>query len=202
MVNYLARLGWSHGDDEIFSREQFIEWFNLDHLGKSAAQFDEAKLRWVNAQHLKAMADDKLAERRCASSRRKASRADDAAWIARGCGLFKDRCNTLVELAGWLQRLVTGGQPGAEDAGHACDRCRAPGARQTRRSPGRGRVEQGRDFRSHQASAGRHRPEDAAARDAGACAGDGHAADAVTGRDPGAHETRRCGLPAQACLKD
>jgi glutamyl-tRNA synthetase len=56
MVNYLARLGWSHGDDEIFSREQFLQWFNLDHLGRSAAQFDEAKLRWVNAQHLKAMA--------------------------------------------------------------------------------------------------------------------------------------------------
>jgi glutamyl-tRNA synthetase len=60
MVNYLARLGWSHGDDEIFSREQFLQWFNLDHLGRSAAQFDEAKLRWVNAQHLKAMADDAL----------------------------------------------------------------------------------------------------------------------------------------------
>jgi hypothetical protein len=56
MVNYLARLGWSHGDDEIFSRAQFLQWFNLDHLGRSAAQFDEAKLRWVNAQHLKAMA--------------------------------------------------------------------------------------------------------------------------------------------------
>ena len=56
VVNYLARLGWSHGDDEIFSREQFVSWFNLDHLGKSAAQFDEAKLRWVNAQHLKALA--------------------------------------------------------------------------------------------------------------------------------------------------
>src|ERR1700742_2335542 len=53
MVNYLARLGWSHGDDEIFSRAQFVEWFNLDPLGRSAAQFDEAKLRWVNAQHLK-----------------------------------------------------------------------------------------------------------------------------------------------------
>ena len=58
MINYLARLGWSHGDDEIFSREQFLDWFNLDHLGRSAAQFDEAKLRWVNAQHIKAMPDD------------------------------------------------------------------------------------------------------------------------------------------------
>jgi glutamyl-tRNA synthetase len=62
MVNYLARLGWSHGDDEIFSRAQFLEWFNLDHLGRSAGQFDEAKLRWVNAQHLKAMDDAELAQ--------------------------------------------------------------------------------------------------------------------------------------------
>ncbi|HEV8311857.1 MAG TPA: glutamate--tRNA ligase, partial [Burkholderiaceae bacterium] len=53
VVNYLARLGWSHGDDEIFTRAQLIEWFNLDHLGKSAGQFDETKLRWVNAQHIK-----------------------------------------------------------------------------------------------------------------------------------------------------
>lgn len=114
MVNYLARLGWSHGDDEIFSREQFLQWFNLDHLGKSAAQFDEAKLRWVNAQHLKATADDKLAElvqpflvARGVSL--------DTARLVRGCGLFKDRCSTLVELAGWLQLLVTGGQPSAQD---------------------------------------------------------------------------------------
>jgi glutamyl-tRNA synthetase len=61
MVNYLARLGWSHGDDEIFSRAQFLQWFSLDHLGRSAAQFDETKLRWVNAQHLKAMDDAALA---------------------------------------------------------------------------------------------------------------------------------------------
>src|SRR5512141_2073161 len=61
MVNYLARLGWSHGDDEIFTREQFVSWFDLDHLGRSAAQFDEAKLRWVNAQHIKLMPDDQLA---------------------------------------------------------------------------------------------------------------------------------------------
>lgn len=115
MVNYLARLGWSHGDDEIFSREQFIAWFNLDHLGKSAAQFDEAKLRWVNAQHLKAMPDDKLAEAVVPFLAAQGVTGQDTAWIARGCGLFKDRCSTLVELAGWLQRLVTGGQPSAED---------------------------------------------------------------------------------------
>jgi len=115
MVNYLARLGWSHGDDEIFSREQFVAWFNLDHLGKSAAQFDEAKLRWVNAQHMKAMSDAALAEMVKPFLASDVASGLDDAHLARGCGLFKDRCSTLVELASWLQVLVKGGQASAED---------------------------------------------------------------------------------------
>jgi glutamyl-tRNA synthetase len=99
MVNYLARLGWSHGDDEIFSRAQFIEWFNLDHLGRSAAQFDEAKLRWVNAQHLKAMADDALAPLVAEQLQKRGIVADER--LAAICGLFKDRCDTTVALANW-----------------------------------------------------------------------------------------------------
>jgi glutamyl-tRNA synthetase len=115
MVNYLARLGWSHGDDEIFSRQQFIAWFNLDHLGKSAAQFDEAKLRWVNAQHLKATSDDTLAALVQPFLTLEGLADLDAAWLARGCALFKDRCSTLIELAGWLKLLVTGGQASSAD---------------------------------------------------------------------------------------
>ncbi len=107
MVNYLARLGWSHGDDEIFSREQFLQWFNLDHLGKSAAQFDEAKLRWVNAQHLKAMPDDKLAELVLPFLGERALASLDAARRVQACALLKDRCSTLVELADWMGVLVT-----------------------------------------------------------------------------------------------
>ena len=115
MVNYLARLGWSHGDEEIFSRAQFLQWFNLDHLGKSAAQFDEAKLRWVNAQHLKATPDETLAELVRPFLSADCVAGLDADRLVRGCGLFKDRCSTLVELALWLQLLVTGRQPNAED---------------------------------------------------------------------------------------
>ncbi|WP_431273483.1 glutamate--tRNA ligase [Variovorax ureilyticus] len=99
MVNYLARLGWSHGDDEIFSRAQFIEWFDLDHLGRSAAQFDEAKLRWVNAQHLKAMADDALAPLVADQLKKRGIAADER--LPAICGLFKDRCETTVALADW-----------------------------------------------------------------------------------------------------
>ena len=99
MVNYLARLGWSHGDDEIFSRAQFLEWFSLDHLGRSAAQFDEAKLRWVNAQHLKVMNDDALAALVREQLLTRGIQADDR--LPRICALFKDRCDTTVVLADW-----------------------------------------------------------------------------------------------------
>jgi glutamyl-tRNA synthetase len=103
MVNYLARLGWSHGDDEIFSREQFISWFDLDHLGRSAAQFDEAKLRWVNAQHLKAMSDESLAAMVAEILLKAGTETDER--LPRLCGLLKDRCDTLVALADWVRRF-------------------------------------------------------------------------------------------------
>jgi glutamyl-tRNA synthetase len=101
MVNYLARLGWSHGDDEIFSRDQFLQWFNLDHLGKSAAQFDEAKLRWVNAQHMKSTPDAKLAELVAPHLRAVGIEADER--LPAVCALFKDRCDTTVALADWAK---------------------------------------------------------------------------------------------------
>ena len=113
MVNYLARLGWSHGDAEIFSRAQFLEWFNLDHLGRSAAQFDEAKLRWVNAQHLKAMSGDALAPLVQAQLERLGIAADDK--LPALCDLLKDRCDTTVALADWVSRFYTDVQPDAAD---------------------------------------------------------------------------------------
>ncbi len=113
MVNYLARLGWSHGDDEIFSREQFLQWFNLDHLGKSAAQFDEAKLRWVNAQHLKAMADDALAALVTVHLQAQGIQADNR--LPAICGLFKDRCDTTVVLADWAATFYADVTPKAEE---------------------------------------------------------------------------------------
>jgi glutamyl-tRNA synthetase len=113
MVNYLARLGWSHGDDEIFSRQQFLDWFDLDHLGRSAAQFDDAKLRWVNAQHLKVSDDaqlalyvkDILSQRGIASDER----------LPAICGLFKDRCDTLCVLADWVAVFYGDVSPKADE---------------------------------------------------------------------------------------
>jgi glutamyl-tRNA synthetase len=113
MINYLARLGWSHGDAEIFSREQFLQWFNLDHLGRSAAQFDEAKLRWVNAQHLKAMADENLALIVGDLLKQRGITAD--ARLPAICGLFKDRCDTTLVLADWAQRFYGDVTPNADE---------------------------------------------------------------------------------------
>ena len=113
MVNYLARLGWSHGDDEIFSRQQFLDWFDLDHLGRSAAQFDDAKLRWVNAQHLKASNDESLASWVKDILKQRGIASDER--LPAICGLFKDRCDTLCVLADWVSVFYGDVTPKADE---------------------------------------------------------------------------------------
>ena len=123
MINYLARLGWSHGDDEIFSRAQFLEWFDLDHLGKSAAQFDEAKLRWVNAQHLKATDDATLAALVTTQLQQHGLAPDER--LPAICGLYKDRCDTTVALAEHATAFYRDAQPSSSDlATHVTDAIR------------------------------------------------------------------------------
>ena len=115
MLNYLARLGWSHGDEELFTREQLVAWFDGKHLSKSPAQWDAAKLDWVNAHYLKTMSVASLAAlvvRQLA--RRGISAATDAA-VAPLCDLFKDRCTTTAELADWLRMYFADVAPAAED---------------------------------------------------------------------------------------
>jgi glutamyl-tRNA synthetase len=115
MLNYLARLGWSHGDDELFTREQLVQWFDGHHLAKSPAQWDAAKLNWVNAHYLKASADATLVPlvRRQLATRGFA--IDDEARIAALIALFKDRCATTVDLADWLMMYVEAIHPRADD---------------------------------------------------------------------------------------
>jgi glutamyl-tRNA synthetase len=103
MCNYLARLGWSHGDDELFTREQMVQWFDGTHLAKSPAQWDPAKLAWVNAHYLKQSDDMRLARLVQQQLQRREIEASDLDHLARGCALFKDRCSTTVELADWMQ---------------------------------------------------------------------------------------------------
>jgi glutamyl-tRNA synthetase len=94
LLNTLARLGWSHGDDELFSVRQLVEWFDLGHVSHSAAKFDPEKALWVNQQHIKTAKDERLA-------------ALLEPFLEKGSGppldkvvaLLKDRANSLRHLA-------------------------------------------------------------------------------------------------------
>jgi glutamyl-tRNA synthetase len=122
MINYLSRLGWSHGDDEVFSREQLVSWFDGGHLAKSPAQWDAAKLNWVNGQYIKATPDAELAPLVAAQLARRGITASAGDHLARVCGLFKDRCATTVELADWAAMYFADVNPSAEDlAAHVTD---------------------------------------------------------------------------------
>jgi glutamyl-tRNA synthetase len=125
MLNYLARLGWSHGDAELFSREQLVAWFDGRHLAKSPAQWDPAKLNWVNAHYLKQRSDASLAELVAAQLARRGIEATVDQRLQRLCALFKDRCATTVELADWIGMYFVEAQPRAEDlATHVTDAVR------------------------------------------------------------------------------
>ena len=122
MLNYLARLGWSHGDDELFSREQLVSWFDGQHLAKSPAQWDAAKLNWVNAHYLKALPEDALAAHVVARFADRGMTVVPGAQLSRMCALFKDRCATTVELCDWLAMYFSEVAPSAEDvATHVTD---------------------------------------------------------------------------------
>ncbi|MFL6663655.1 MAG: glutamate--tRNA ligase [Rhizobacter sp.] len=124
MLNYLARLGWSHGDEELFTREQLVAWFDGSHLSKSPAQWDPAKLGWVNAHYLKTMDEAELA-RLVAEQLAQRGIAASAGQVQPLCGLFKDRCTTTAELADWLAMYFADVQPRAEDvAEHVTDHVR------------------------------------------------------------------------------
>jgi glutamyl-tRNA synthetase len=99
VINYLARLGWSHGDAEIFSREQFVQWFDLDHITPSAAQFNTEKLRWLNQQYIKAADDARLAGLMRPFLLRNGANPDDGPPPAAVVALVKERAATIEELA-------------------------------------------------------------------------------------------------------
>ncbi|QDQ87065.1 glutamate--tRNA ligase [Alcaligenaceae bacterium SJ-26] len=98
MINYLARLGWSHGDDELFGRAEFVEWFDAQNLSRSAAQWDPQKLNWVNAHYMRQLGDDELGQR---VAPRIAARGGDLtqASLPAVVALVKDRAETLEQLA-------------------------------------------------------------------------------------------------------
>lgn len=128
MLNYLARLGWSHGDAELFSSEQLVAWFDGTHLNKSPAQWDPVKLLWVNAQYIK-QADNVRLAGLVAVQLAKQCVALDASTIETHlpqlCALLKDRCDTTVALATWAAKFYRDITPdAAELALHVTDAVR------------------------------------------------------------------------------
>ncbi len=102
VINYLARLGWSHGDEEVFSKQQFAAWFDLDHITPSAAQFNTEKLNWLNAHYIKQAEPAALLADQLQRLAVRGLLAPDAAKLSAGIALYKERVNTLNELADGL----------------------------------------------------------------------------------------------------
>jgi glutamyl-tRNA synthetase len=99
MINYLARLGWSHGDDEIFSTEQLCGWFDLDHLSKSPAQFNPEKLAWLNNHYIKQADNARLETLVRPLMEKEGAQFDGAPNLQAVIALMKERANTINEVA-------------------------------------------------------------------------------------------------------
>jgi len=99
LVNYLVRLGWAHGDQEIFSKNELIGLFSLEAVGKSAAVFNPDKLLWLNQHYIKNYPPEHLAEEMMPFWHRMGLAAPETAFARNIVGDLKERAKTLIELA-------------------------------------------------------------------------------------------------------
>ena len=99
LVNYLARLGWSHGDAEIFSRDELVQWFDLARVSRSPAQFNPEKLGWINQQYLKEASDARLAQLVEPELRKRGAQPAGGPPLEKVVALLKDRASTIPLLA-------------------------------------------------------------------------------------------------------
>jgi glutamyl-tRNA synthetase len=111
LVNYLARLGWAHGDEEVFSVEQFIEWFDLGHISRSPAQFNPEKALWLNQQYLKKAEPARLAMLVASRIEREGGDLSRGPELALATALLRDRATTLNELADAARALFYSDAP-------------------------------------------------------------------------------------------
>ena len=114
VINYLARLGWSHGDDEIFTAEQFCKWFDLDHITPSAAQFNTEKLRWLNQHYIKQTDNSRLAELVKQHLVKRNVQASDSPKLEAVIALYKERVATLLKMADEAEVFYTEVKPAQE----------------------------------------------------------------------------------------
>ena len=99
MLNYLARLGWAHGDDEFFSMEQFVQWFDLKDVSASPSRMDSKKLMWINSEHIKAADNQRLADLVAPRLAQQGIRVSGSLKLADVIAFVKDRAQDLNALA-------------------------------------------------------------------------------------------------------
>jgi glutamyl-tRNA synthetase len=110
LLNYLVRLSWSYGDQEVFSRDEMVQFFSFDNVGKSAAVFNPDKLLWLNSQHMINTSSDKLAELVIPFLVKEGIISNgetlNRQWLSRAVGTLKARSKTLVDLARSLRYYI------------------------------------------------------------------------------------------------
>jgi glutamyl-tRNA synthetase len=114
VVNYLARLGWSHGDDEIFSREQFVSWFDLDGLTPSPGRYDPDKLLWLNQEYIKRTDRAHLAALLTEALGRMGVSVEGGPGAATVADLYRDRAPTIQQMASMTSYFYQDPQPTEE----------------------------------------------------------------------------------------
>ena len=114
VTNYLARLGWSHGDDEVFSMEQFCAWFDLDHITPSAAQFNTEKLNWLNAHYIKQAENSRLVALVQPRLEKRGITVTTDVSLEAIIALYKERVSNLNELADAAEAFYREITPDAE----------------------------------------------------------------------------------------
>lgn len=120
MVNYLVRLGWSHGDQELFTRQELIEKFSWDHVQKSAAVFNPDKLVWINAEYIKTSPPSSVAQALVPLLEQAGLKHEVEAvseeWLAQLVVLVKERAKTLVDMVEWVKPYFGQVAPFEEEA--------------------------------------------------------------------------------------
>jgi glutamyl-tRNA synthetase len=110
LVNYLVRLGWSYGDQEVFTSKELVEYFTFENVGKSAAVFNPEKLLWLNAQYIMNSTSERLGELVMPFLIKEGTVAEgqeiDMAWLAKAIDTLKERSKTLLELSASLRYYI------------------------------------------------------------------------------------------------
>ena len=115
ILNYLARLGWSHGDDEIFSMTDFCQWFDLDHITSSSAQFNTEKLDWLNSHYIKTLPLDRISSAIEPYLKKEVHTPIDQNLLISAIDIHRERANHLTNLAKDIAYIFEVQKPNQQD---------------------------------------------------------------------------------------